>query len=216
MCPAVAQGVLGSCFFYSLHVKIIAGEFRGRHIAPPPDQTTRPMLARVREALFNTLARDVPEAHILDLFAGTGSLGLEALSRGAAQVCFYESERRALALLRKNIEMLQVGERARIQAGNAFDRRRWGFGRGQLADLIFLDPPYPRLRDAEQKREVLEACEALFNEYLAEGGALVLHTHPRDLDAQDFPAGLTPEKRVYGNTALFYLRRESEPDADDE
>ena len=183
-------------------MRIIAGEFKGRAIVPPVDRTTRPMLARVREALFSTLGALIEDARILDLFSGTGSLGLEALSRGAATVRFVERDRRALQALRENVEALDVTERSRVQAGSALDAYRWG---DEDFDLIFMDPPYPWFRDGSKRTKLFRTIRDLSETKLAAGGALVLHTHPRDVDAIDFDLEPLPEKRVYGNTALWYV-----------
>jgi len=193
-------------------MRIIAGEFKGRPLVPPVDRTTRPMLGRVREALFSTLGSLVDEARVLDLFSGTGSLGLEALSRGAKQVVFVERDRRALTALFKNVEELGVKQRALVAPGNALDASRWGDGE---IDVAFLDPPYPWFRDRDKRNSLFDALRQIFTDKLALGGALVLHTHPRDVEETDFElAGATPDKRVYGNTALWYVWK-SAGDSDD-
>lgn len=183
-------------------MRIIAGEFRGRRLASPPGRDTRPMLDRVREALFSTLGQVVEDAAVLDLFSGTGSLGLEALSRGAASVAFVENDRRALATLRTNVEELGVGERASLEAGDALDPARWP----DACDLVLLDPPYRMLRDLRGRRRLLEAVRAL-HVRLEPGGALVLHAHPRDLRPADL-APLEARERTYGRTTLWYLWKE--------
>lgn len=186
-------------------MRIIAGEFRGRRLAAPPGDSTRPMLDRVREALFSTLGGVVDEARVLDLFAGSGSLGLEALSRGATSVRAIERDRRALAALRKNVEALAAGDRVEVVVGDALDSRRWG--ESAVVDLAFLDPPYPLLRDRRGRRDLLAALARLADGALVPGGWMVLHTHPRDLREEDLGAGWEVDRREYGNTALWYLRR---------
>jgi 16S rRNA (guanine966-N2)-methyltransferase len=204
---------------YPDRVHIIAGEFRGRRLLAPEGDRTRPMLGRVREALFSTLGDLVEEAHVLDLFSGSGSLGLEALSRGASSVRFIERERRALSVLSANIDELGVSERAQIIRGDAFERDLWcpaeveGAAQvsttGAWAQLVFLDPPYPRLQSLAPRRAVLGATLVLHESVLCTGGVLVLHTHPRDVDRDEFPTELDIEQRVYGNTALWYLWKPS-------
>ena len=99
-------------------MRIIAGEFRGRRIEAPPGDGTRPMLDRVREALFSTLGERVDGARVLDLFAGSGSLGLEALSRGARVARMVEQHPRAYATLKENVELLGAADRALCARGN--------------------------------------------------------------------------------------------------
>ena len=182
-------------------MRIIAGEFRGRRLAAPAGLGTRPMLDRVREALFSTLADAVPGAAVLDLFAGTGSLGLEALSRGAACARFCERDRGALEALRANVASLGLGDRVEIVPGDALRPEVWP---EDPVDLVLIDPPYPLLRERRGRRRLLDAAAALFDRHLAPGGALVLHAHPRDLRAADF-APREALERTYGRTALWYL-----------
>ncbi|HEX2971347.1 MAG TPA: RsmD family RNA methyltransferase, partial [Tepidisphaeraceae bacterium] len=91
-------------------MRIIAGEFRGRKLLSPEGDTTRPITDRVKQSLFDILTPLLPEAVVYDCFSGTGSMGLEALSRGAAQATFFEADRSALARLRQNIDALKVAD----------------------------------------------------------------------------------------------------------
>src|SRR3954467_11453405 len=104
-------------------MRIIAGEFRGRPLLPPQgQQTTRPITDRAKQSLFDILAPQIDGALVYDCFAGTGSMGLECLSRGAKQVTFFEADRAALARLHQNIAALKVADRARVVPGDLF---RW-------------------------------------------------------------------------------------------
>jgi len=133
-------------------MRIIAGQFRRRLLHAPPDAaTTRPITDRVKEALFNLVRGHVEGQVVLDVFAGTGSIGLEALSRGAERAIFIERDRRIIRILRSNIEMLGVEERCQVVQADAL-------GPSALAQcprpahLVFFDPPYDMIR-AEQPRE---------------------------------------------------------------
>jgi 16S rRNA (guanine966-N2)-methyltransferase len=124
-------------------MRIVAGAWRSRGLRGPAD-ATRPTADRVRQALFDMLmhapwgGRDSVEgAVVLDAFAGTGALGLEALSRGAARATFIEQDRAALAVLRANIAACRAGDRCTVVAGDVLTA-----GRGEAAGLVFLDPPY--------------------------------------------------------------------------
>jgi len=181
-------------------MRIIAGEFRGRRLASPEGAPTRPMLDRAREALFSTLGERVVGARVLDLFAGSGSLGIEALSRGAEHVRFVERDRRARRVLSENVSTFALEARSECRAGDALDPESWG---EEPWELVLLDPPYAMLRDPGTRSRVLEAAVRLARERVAAGGALVLHTHPRDLRAGDL-SPLEAEERVYGHTALWY------------
>lgn len=181
-------------------MRIIAGEFRGRRLTSPEGRDTRPLLDRVREAMFSTLGDLVDDAVVLDLFSGTGSIGLEALSRGAASVTFIERDARALRALQQNVEMLAVQDRATVLRGDALAPAAWP----EQADLILVDPPYPMLRDRGDRPKLIDAVRALYDATLRAPGALVLHTHPRDLDPADL-SPLVATERVYGRTCLWYL-----------
>jgi 16S rRNA (guanine966-N2)-methyltransferase len=121
-------------------MRIIAGTFRGRRLVPPADARVRPTSDRVREAWMSILAAALPGARVLDLYAGSGALGLEALSRGAAAADFVELGRASLAALARNVEALGVADRARVHRGDAL-RFAERLGPGAY-DLAFADPPY--------------------------------------------------------------------------
>jgi len=123
-------------------MRIIAGTFRGRRLQGPADRTLRPTSDRLKEALFNILGSAVQQAIILDGFAGTGAVGLEALSRGAREVVFIDSDRDALRLIRTNLETCGVASGYRILQEDIFTSMR-GLARAEFrADIAFLDPPY--------------------------------------------------------------------------
>lgn len=165
------------------------------------------MLDRVKEAMFSSLGEVVTGARVLDLFAGSGSLGLEALSRGAACVRSIEKDRRATRTLAQNVGTLGVEESVSVVVGDALDPVSWSASDHGPFDLVFMDPPYPMVADRAGKRLLLEGLEALGDEALSEDAWIVLHTHPRDLSAEELGEGWEVERREYGNTALWYLQR---------
>lgn len=126
-----------------MSLRIIAGEFGGRRIEAPGGRGTRPTRAVVREAWFNVLGERVAGARVLDLFAGSGALGFEALSRGASHVCFVESNRAVLSLLRRNIEVLGATSRCEVVNADALAVvSDLATGGGRAWDLVLADPPY--------------------------------------------------------------------------
>lgn len=187
-------------------MRIIAGEHRGRRLAAPPGKATRPMLDRVREALFSTLGELVVDARVLDLCAGSGSLGLESLSRGAGSVRMVELDRRTLRVLRSNVEGLRLGPRVTIVQADALDPQSWG--EGQPYELVFFDPPYPWWRDGRRRTALLRAVRRLVTACLAPGGVLVLHAPRGEISAEDLGPGPLARLREYGTNALWYLRAE--------
>ena len=119
-------------------IYIIAGRFKRRKLTTPSGTTTRPSLGKVREALFNICQTEIEQASFLDLFAGAGAIGFEALSRGAATVTFIEQDRKAQAAISKNIKILGVEKEARLIKGDVFK----ALEHLPPFDIIFADPPY--------------------------------------------------------------------------
>ena len=186
-------------------MRIVAGRHRGRRLVAPPGQTVRPTSDRAREALFNILshgrlaAEGIPfaDATVLDAFAGTGALGLEALSRGAAEAVFIEQDREALAILRQNVAALGEGVRARIVPGDATRPPR----APSSCALVFLDPPY-RSGLAAAALSALEDAGWLMPQALA-----VIELATREELTP--PAGFFPlDERAYGAARLLFLRRD--------
>ena len=123
-------------------MRIISGKFRGKKLQGPRHADLRPTSDRLKESLFNILGPDVQGASVLDAFAGTGAIGLEALSRGAREVVFIESSRDAVRLIRKNLELCAVTSAYQILQEDVFTSMRTLARTGFRADIAFLDPPY--------------------------------------------------------------------------
>ena len=188
-------------------MRIIAGRFGGRVLASVGKGDSaahlRPTTDRVRESLFSMLSGGrfgdpITDARVLDLFAGTGALGLEALSRGAAEALFIDDGRVAQRLLRENIAKLGAGDRARVISRNA---TRLGQSQGAPFSLVFCDPPYGQ----GLGEKALSA--ALAGGWIAPG-ALVVWEESADLSP---PAGLAPlDRRRYGDTQIHILEATEE------
>ena len=121
-------------------MRVISGSARGKLLLPVPGMATRPTTDRIKENIFNIIQSEVRGANVLDLFAGTGQMGIEALSRGAAHCDFVDRDRAALSVIRKNVQGARVGERAAVHASEAAAFLR--AAARQSYDLVFLDPPY--------------------------------------------------------------------------
>lgn len=183
-------------------MRIIAGEFGGRLIAAPPGEGTRPMLDRVREALFSKLAERFEGARVLDLFAGSGSLGLEAASRGASLSRMVERDRGALRVLRANVESLGLNERVEVFAGDALGGAAWANAHW---DVVFFDPPYPLLEAPKTRLLVLGGLEKLLSAHVATEGVLVYHAARGSIGEPQLARMAEVELREYGTNALWYL-----------
>ncbi|MGH3779231.1 MAG: 16S rRNA (guanine(966)-N(2))-methyltransferase RsmD [Pseudonocardiaceae bacterium] len=179
-------------------VRIVAGVAGGRRLAVPP-HGTRPTSDRVREAVFSALAarRDLDGARVLDLYAGSGALGLEALSRGAAHVQFVESNRGAAAVLSRNVEALGLPG-ARVTTADVHTVLRGD--PGQTYDLVLADPPYAL--DEAALGGVLDALVG--GGWLAPAALLVVE-RPVKAPAPTWPDGVFAlTHRRYGDTAVYY------------
>jgi 16S rRNA (guanine966-N2)-methyltransferase len=174
-------------------VRVVAGRFGGRRLQAPPGRGTRPTSDRVREALFSTLG-PLDGARVLDLFAGSGALGIEALSRGAASALLVERDPRTVAVIRNNLEALGLeAPEATVHAGPARAALRSASARGDTYDLIFLDPPYRSAPGLGQ--ELSAALEPL----LAGGGRVVTESDRRA--PLELAISLIHERR-YGDTLI--------------
>ena len=123
-------------------IRIISGEYRGRRLSTLRGDATRPTADRVRESVFNILGRRTAGAAAADLFAGSGALGLEAVSRGAASCVFVEKSAPAMAVIRKNIDLCGAGERCRVIRWDAVKNLNCLKAEEPFLDLVFMDPPY--------------------------------------------------------------------------
>jgi 16S rRNA (guanine(966)-N(2))-methyltransferase RsmD len=186
-------------------MRIIGGEFRGRRLVVPGGGGTRPTPDRVREALFAVLGPMTEGARVAELFGGTGSLGLESLSRGAERAVFFETARGALKCLSRNIETLGVADRVTVFRRSAFDAPKV-LGGGPPLDLVFCDPPHRLLDDGRTRRRLERVLETL----PLDPRALVLIEHRTGALGDFGPVGLTLEElRSWGSTGMAFYR----PDA---
>jgi len=178
-----------------MNLQIIAGKYKGRKLSAPKGKSTHPMGSRVRSALFNIIGEEVKDAEVLDAFAGSGSLGLEALSRGANRVTFIEKDKIASKILNENIEKLGVGKLAKsIKAGVS----TWSdSNQDKLFDIIFADPPYNNL----QLSTVIKLTGLL-----KPNGLMVL-SYPGRGELPTVHSIVVVDNRSYGTAALAFYRR---------
>jgi 16S rRNA (guanine966-N2)-methyltransferase len=181
-------------------MRVIAGEFRGRKLLAPEGDVTRPVTDRVKQSLFDILAPRLGGARVYDLFAGTGSMGLECLSRGAAHATFFEADRSAVQRLKKNIAAVGVADRSTVVAGDLF---RWfAAADAGRADLVFLDPPYRFVR--ERAADLQSLSTRLVRHHLPPDGLIVFRHDAKDqlrLDGTELV-----DRREYGSMSLQFLR----------
>ncbi len=186
-------------------IKIIAGEARGKSILtlPGDDLSVRPILVRIKKSLFDIIWPKLDGAFFLDLFAGTGAVGLEALSRGARKVFFVELEQKSIDLIRKNLEKLGWLDRAEILN---FDVTKGLDLIKQRFDVIFMGPPY---KDAQKKPLALTGItlsNIISAEILAEGGWIIAQHHIKEpITAPEALMEFRSEK--YGDSVLSFYKK---------
>lgn len=182
-------------------LRITSGLFRGRFIQALPGNSTRPTSERLRQAWLNSLQLQLPEARVLDLFSGSGALGLEALSRGASFVLFIEDNAKAAQVIRANVKTLKVEDQAKVLQKRAEEAHRL-LGDEAPFDLIFMDPPYHQ--GFEEK--VLSSFP--WKLLLAEGGRLCIESAYRKEGAFGAPPelGVVRHER-YGDSQLTFYER---------
>jgi 16S rRNA (guanine966-N2)-methyltransferase len=195
-------------------MRVIAGEFRGRTLAAPPGRGTRPILDRVKVAMFDWLGArmaqpgQLPPFAVLDLFCGGGSLGIEAMSRGAASCVFVESDPAALRCLRSNVETLGLGSRVRI-LGEPAERAAPRPISDDLFGLVFLDPPYRLSEDVSSNSVLGRILLRLGTSTPLASDVTVCWRHDAKLRVPaDLPGGwISMERRAWGTMAITVVTR---------
>ena len=180
-------------------MRIISGASKGRKLVTPKSQSLRPTSDRVKESIFNILGGEVEGKLVLDLFAGTGNLGIEALSRGAKKAVFVEKGRQALQLIRRNV--IQIGLEGRVEiiprdASRAIGILKW---RGEIFDLIMMDPPY-------EKGLIKRTLTKLNSHPIYHVNSILIIEHDRREPLPSIPEGwnLIRERRM-GDTVISFL-----------
>jgi 16S rRNA (guanine966-N2)-methyltransferase len=190
-------------------LRIIGGKARGRRIRSVPGDTTRPITDRVREALFNILGMDIQGAAFLDLFAGTGSVGIEALSRGAGKVCFVDLNRLPIATIRENLRVTNLETGAEVHQMDAFlflERAS-----GEKYDYVYIAPPqYKGLW--KRALDIIDATPRI----LSDDAWVIVQIHPVELEELSGEQALKNlvefDRRQYGSTVLLFYERLIEDD----
>lgn len=180
--------------------RIIAGKARGHRLQSVPGNTTRPITDRVKEALFNILGSDIQDATLLDLFAGTGSVGIEALSRGAAFVRFIDNNHHAIATIKLNLRHTRLDEHAEVVLIDAFALLRRPADR--QFDYIYVAPP--------QYKGLWERTLLALDtnpDWLAPDGWIIIQIDPVEYQAKTYSNFQEFDQRRYGSTLLVFFER---------
>lgn len=185
-------------------MRVVTGEAKGRKLKAPKTMGTRPIIDRVKTALFDILSNEVEDIYFLDLFAGTGSVGIEALSRGAAQATFIELSYPILKLIRENLRITGFADRAEVLHADAFKfLQAQGANEQRLYAIIYVAPP-------QYKDMAARALQLLDSSPLvAPGGLVIVQIHPREREgviAVPCTRLRLADERRYGSTLLMFYR----------
>jgi 16S rRNA (guanine966-N2)-methyltransferase len=184
-------------------MKVIGGAARGRKLKVPKGLTVRPTAARVKESLFNILPHDFSGLRVLDLFAGSGNVSIEALSRGAVEAVLVDESARSAAAIRENLTRLELNRRAQVWVAPVARSLRKLDKAGEKFDLIFLDPPY-------DKGLVTTTLEAIGKSSLLNpaGGIVVVEHSGRETIKPNYGDLILNDRRRYGDTFLSFFQKE--------
>ena len=183
-------------------MRVISGKARGKKLIAPTTELTRPTLDRVKEAMFNKIQFQIQDAVVLDLFAGTGALGIEALSRGAKEVVFCDKEIEAIKIIKKNIEITHNEEKSIVLKDD------YNLVLEKLAnkkfDIVFLDPPYKTNLAAMALQKII------MSNMLTENGIIILETDDikKTEEIEEIENIQIIDKRKYGSVCLIFIRKE--------
>ena len=180
-------------------MRVISGKARGVNLKTPEGQATRPTADRVKEALFSIIQFDLPGARVLDLFAGTGQLGIEALSRGAKSAVFVDEREAACRLVRENLNRTRLAEQGRVVRADYMSFLR---STGEKFDIIILDPPYAEVFLENSLKMITEI------DILQTSGIIVTERPLGKELPSDFPGYFRSKDYKYGNTLLTIFRKE--------
>jgi 16S rRNA (guanine966-N2)-methyltransferase len=186
-------------------MRVIAGKYRSQPLSTPKGRDTRPTSDRLRETLFNVIAPQIQGSVFADLFAGTGAVGIEAISRGARQVYFAENAKIPLQTLRQNLDRLQICDEAIVETAGVMPLLRRLLQQKIHLDLIFLDPPY------KEQLAYETALRFLAEQPIVHVNATVVVEHARRFSLPNLNAHLQPYRRIeQGEAALTFFRCNTE------
>jgi len=187
-------------------VRVIAGKAKGKTLKRVPGEGTRPIADRVKESLFNILSWSIPGCRLLDLFAGTGSMGIEALSRGAAEVVFVEKAPKAVQVIRENLKIVEMSQQATVLREDVF---RFLAHAREPFDIVYVAPP--QYQGLWSKTLLALDDQPL----LAAGGIIVVQIFPKEFEDLPLKNYILTDQRRYGSTMLcFYEYRDELPSSD--
>ncbi len=180
-------------------MRVISGTLKGRRLTAPAGMATRPTADRIKESMFNIIAGSIQEKVVLDLFAGTGALGIEALSRGAASAVFVDQAKTALSAIRRNIRNLDLEAKSRVIHWNILKNLNCLMAERRPFDLVFMDPPY-------EKKTIAGTMAALLScGMLASSARIVVEHSTREPISSPMSPWVLADQRRFGKTLVSFM-----------
>jgi len=189
-------------------VRVIAGSARGVHLDSLKGDKTRPIQDRTKGSLFNILSGVIPGSSILDMYAGTGSIGIEALSRGATSCIFIENDRSAIEVIKKNLAVTKLQNKAQVVLNDVFDVIPYLEKNDVKVDIVFVTPPYPLVEKSSYRDKLLVLFSLLYSKQIVQQEGIIMLQH-RKTDFEIPQEAICLELfdiRTYGDTQLSFFK----------
>lgn len=189
-------------------MRVIAGSARGTYLSSLKGNTTRPISDRIKDSLFNILSRVIPDSRVIDMYAGTGAIGIEALSRGARSCVFIEIDKCAIQIIKKNLETTKLQDKAQVLRYDVFEAVPYLEKNSIEADLIFASPPYPLIEKSPYRDELLVLFSILCSKRIVQPEGIIILQHKKM--AFEIPPGVSSlelfDTRIYGDTQISFFK----------
>ncbi len=189
-------------------MRVIAGCARGTHLSSLKGNKTRPIQDKTKESLFGILSGIIPDSFVIDLYAGTGAIGIEALSRGANSCIFVEIDRAAIQTVKKNLEATKLEDKALVLKYDVFEIVPYLEKNDIKVDIVFASPPYPLVEKAYYRDKLLGLFSDLCGRHIIQPEGIIIFQHRKtDFEISQLAANLDLwDSRIYGDTQISFLR----------
>jgi len=189
-------------------VRVIAGSARGVYLSSLKGNTTRPISDRIKDSLFNILSQVIPDSNVIDMYAGTGAIGIEALSRGARSCMFIEIDKSAIQVIKKNLETTKLQDKAQVLRYDVFEIVPYLVENSVEVDLVFASPPYPLIEKSSYRDELLVLFSILCSKRIVQPEGLIVLQHKKTEFEIPTEAPYLElfNTRVYGDTQISFFK----------
>ncbi len=189
-------------------MRVIAGSARGVYLSSLKGNTTRPIQDRIKESLFNILSHAIPDSRVIDMYAGTGAIGIEALSRGARSCVFIEINTSAIQVIKKNLEATKLQDKAHVLRCDVFETIPYLEKNNIKVDLVFASPPYPLIEKSPYRDKLLVLFSLLCSKHILQPEGLIMLQHRKTEFEMppDIPHLALFDIRIYGDTQISFFK----------